>query len=73
MYRRNIKVLILGGGNAARRYVESFIFYDDMKMTLVSFSLRNKTEALAQEFNIECFPFFMLTRENINRYDCICV
>lgn len=73
MCLNRINVLILGGGNAARRYVESFIFYNDIEISLVSFSRQNKTENLAQEFGIKCFPFSKLTHKNVNFYDCLIV
>lgn len=68
-----MKVLIMGGGNAALRYVESLIFDKEISLTLCGFERIGKTKKMSESFNIEYITYSLLSERNINEYNCIIV
>lgn len=68
-----IKTLILGGGNAAKRYVESLIWDREINVTLCSMGVANKTNSLAKLFGLPCIDFSNLTRQSILEFDLIII
>lgn len=68
-----MKCLIIGGGNAALRYVESMLWDNDIDIVLCSVDVCNKTQKLALEFNLPIVSFQELLNKKINSYKCIIV
>ncbi len=68
-----MKYLIIGGGNAALRYVESMLWDKDIDIVLCSVDKCNKTQKLASEFNLPIVSIQELSSKTINSYKCIIV
>lgn len=68
-----MKFLIIGGGNAALRYVESLLWDNDIDIVLCSMDVCGKTRKLAREFSLPIVSFQELSNDTINSYKCIIV
>ena len=68
-----MRVLIMGGGNAALRYTESLIWDKEISLTLCGFNVLGKTKKLSESFGLEYIDYNLLSKKNINYYDCIIV
>ena len=68
-----MRVLILGGGNAATRYAESLVWDSDINLTLCNMGVFNKTKELGKKLAISCIDYNSLNKNNINNYDCIII
>lgn len=68
-----MKCLIIGGGNAALRYVESLLWDNDIDIVLCSVDVCGKTRKLAREFNLPIISIQELSDNTINSYKCIIV
>ena len=66
-----INTLILGGGIASRRYLESLIWDSCFDITLCGFDILYKTASLAQEFGLPYVPYSKLNHNCINQYRLI--
>lgn len=64
-------ILILGGGISGTRFVESYLFSNNINMNLASFSVKNKTQELAKKYGIFCQDFCQY--KDFNKFDCIIV
>lgn len=68
-----MKCLIIGGGNAALRYVESLLWDNDIDIVLCSVDVCGKTRKLARDFNLPIVSIQELSNNTINSYKCIIV
>jgi len=71
--RMKIKVLIIGGGYGALRYVESLIWDEDFEIVLCGMEVRGKTRMLAQRYGLPYVSFGKLTEGEAASYDCVIV
>lgn len=67
------KILIFGGGNAAKRYVQALMFNCTYDIYLVGFGIKNKTKTLAEEYSLSIIPFDMIDKIDLNEFECIIV
>lgn len=67
------KVLIIGGGYASIRYVESIIWDDSYKLTMCGTEIKKKTKDISAKYALPYLKFSDLTKSNINQFDCIIV
>ena len=63
-----MRVLIMGGGNAALRYTESLIWDKEISLTLCGFNVLGKTKKLSESFGLEYIDYNLLSNKNINYY-----
>lgn len=66
-----MKILILGGGNAAERYVESLFFNSNIEIIIVSFGIANKSQKLANKYYLRIIAFDSLNTDLLQHVDCI--
>lgn len=64
-------LLIVGGGNAARRFVEALDGKDIYAVSLASFGRLGKTVRLAGEYGIPCQSFDAFSAEKFQGFACI--
>lgn len=64
-------VLIMGGGEAAERYVESLIWDEGISVSLCGFSIYNKTQQISRYYNLPYLSYNMIDDVIIQKYDCI--
>lgn len=67
-----MKCLIIGGGNAALRYIESLI-WGNLDIFLCGTCVKGKTEKLAHEFGLPYITFQELKCSTINSFECVIV
>ncbi len=63
------KILILGGGVSATRFVESLMFNEKISLTIGRFSIKGKSKLLAKKYGIQCVSYNSIL--DFNDYDCI--
>ena len=68
----NSNILILGGGSAASRYVESLI-WTEKPICLCGTGVMKKTIQLSNQFGLPYIEFKDLTPSTINGFDCVIV
>lgn len=68
-----IKVLIIGGGSSARRYVESLFWQDDIAITICGMGILNYSYELSKNYGLNFINFSNLSNININDFSCIIV
>ena len=66
-------ILILGGGASAKRFVESYIYNDDLKLTICSMNIFHKSRELSQKYKLKCINYNSLNKNNINNYSVIII
>ena len=67
------KMMIIGGGYGARRYVESVIWDKEFEIEMCGTEKQGKTRLLAESFGLSYISFKNLRSESINMYDVILV
>lgn len=67
-----MKILILGGGVAAHRYVESLI-WTDHEIHIAGIDVIGKSKQLSAEYSIPYFKFDYLDVETVRNYDMLIV
>lgn len=65
------KILIVGGGIGARRYVESLLWAPNYSIELCGVAVKHRTEVLASDFALPFITFNELTTYTLNQYSAI--
>ena len=65
------KILIIGGGRAARRYVESLFWNSDI--TICGIGVLNCSHKLSEQYNLDFVSFYDMTQKFINSFSCVIV
>lgn len=73
VYQRMKKVLIIGGGYGALRYVESLIWTEEFGITMCGMEVSGKTRKLAERFWLPYISIGSLNKTIINSFDCVIV
>lgn len=66
-------MLVIGGGNAGKRFVQSCHNQPEFEVALASFDILGKTSSLADAYNVPCISFPTLTEKELLKYDCIAI
>lgn len=66
-------ILIIGGGNAAKRYVESLFWQIDVSLTICGMGVCNHSYSLSQEYGLGFINYSELDKIDINHFSCIIV
>ena len=67
------KILILGGGYGALRYLESLIWDTEKEITICGFEIQGKSKVLSLEMGLPWLAFDKLNINIINDFSCIIV
>lgn len=67
------KILILGGGNGGRRYIESLMWDFNLELVIACFNVSGKAKKLASDYCIKSISYDALTVDIVNVFDCIIV
>lgn len=70
---KKIKVLILGGGYGALRFVESLIWENIFEIVLCGTEIQGKTQKMAKKYGLSYISFESLTVDIASTIDCIIV
>lgn len=66
-------ILILGGGVSAKRFVESYIYDDDLNITICNMNVCHKSKEISQIYKLKLINYSDLNKNNINNYSVIIV
>ena len=71
--RETIKILIVGGGYGALRYVESLIWDTSIELVMCGMEVLGKTKDMAKKFGLPYISFDNLTPQNVAVFSCVIV